>query len=312
MIGDLQSAASADKPVERDGDASTGSAVVHTALTAPRRTDFLSVAIILLASALGLVAFLYPFFLPQQADPGTGAGVAHANDAPLVFVIVLILCLAAVFASLTSQQMTSKLVALLGILTALSAVLRTIPGPAGFNAIFLLPILSGYCYGPTFGFMLGVLSLLVSALIGGGVGPWLPYQMLATGWVGMLSGLLPELKGHRRIEPVMLALWGAVLGLIFGAIMNIWFWPFLMGGGTGFDQGAPGSTWQPGMGVLATLRAYLTFYVVTSLWWDAWRAAGNALLLLLFGGAILRVLRRFRSRFRFDVLPEVIAEPTDP
>jgi len=65
------------------------------------------------------------------------------------------------------------------------------------------------------------------------------------------------------------------------------------------------------MGVLATLRAYLTFYVVTSLWWDAWRAAGNALLLLLFGGAILRVMRRFRNRFRFDIVPEVIATPPD-
>ena len=237
--------------------------------------------------------------------------MAHANDAPLVFVLVLVLCLAAVFASLTSQQMTSKLVALLGILTALSAVLRTIPGPAGFNAIFLLPILSGYCYGPAFGFMLGVLSLLVSALIGGGVGPWLPYQMLATGWVGLLSGFLPELKRHRRLEPVMLAVWGGVLGLIFGAIMNIWFWPFLAGGASGFDQ-TEGGVWQPGMSVLATVRSYLTFYVVTSLWWDTWRAVGNALLLLFFGGPILRVLRRFRSRFRFDIVPEVIATPHLP
>ena len=103
--------------------------------------------------------------------------------------------------------------ALLGILTALSAVLRALPGPAGFNAIFLLPILAGYCYGPTFGFLLGALSLLVSALIGGGVGPWLPYQMLATGWVGLLSGWLPELHGHRRLEPVMLAVWGGVAGV---------------------------------------------------------------------------------------------------
>jgi len=263
--------------------------------------------IIGLASLLGLVAFIYPFLLPGRADSGA---MAHTNDAPLVFVVLLVLCLATVFASLTSQQMTSKLVALLGILTALSAVLRTIPGPAGFNAIFLLPILSGYCYGPTFGFMLGVLSLLVSALIGGGVGPWLPYQMLATGWVGLLSGFLPELKQHRRLEPLMLAGWGALVGLVFGAIMNIWFWPFLAGGTAGFGQ-AEGGVWQPGMGVLATLRAYLTFYVVTSLWWDAWRAAGNALLLLLFGGAILRVMRRFRNRFRFDIVPEVIATPPD-
>ncbi len=274
----------------------------------PRRADLLSVAISLLASALGLVAFLYPFFLPRRADSGV---MAHTSDAPLVFVVLLILCLATVFASLTSQQMTSKLVALLGILTALSAVLRTIPGPAGFNAIFLLPILSGFCYGPTFGFMLGVLSLLVSALIGGGVGPWLPYQMLATGWVGMLSGFLPELKRRRRLEPILLAAWGAVAGLVFGAIMNIWFWPFLAGGGAGFDQ-TQGGVWQPGMSVLATVRAYLTFYGVTSLWWDAWRAAGNALLLLLFGGAILRVMRRFRSRFRFDIVPEVIkVQPND-
>lgn len=275
-------------------------------ISPPRRDDPVALAIALLASALGLAAFLYPFLLPGRADSGA---MAHASDAPLVFVVLLILCLATIFASLTSRQMTSKLVALLGILTALSAVLRTIPGPAGFNAIFLLPILAGYCYGPTFGFMLGVLSLLVSALIGGGVGPWLPYQMLATGWVGLLSGCLPELK-YRRLEAIALAAWGALVGLIFGAIMNIWFWPFLAGGAVGFEQ-TPNGVWQPGMGVIATLRAYATFYAVTSLWWDAWRAAGNALLLLLFGGAILRVLRRFRSRFRFDIVPEVATAPTE-
>jgi energy-coupling factor transport system substrate-specific component len=261
-------------------------------------TNYSSTAILLLASALGLGAFLYPFFLPAIAADGM---MAHATDAPLIFVLLVVLCLAAVFASLTSQQLTSKLIAVLGILTALSAVLRTIPGPAGFNAIFLLPILAGYCYGPTFGFLLGALSLLVSGLIGGGVGPWLPYQMFSTGWVGMLSGWLPEFRRHRRWEPIMLAGWGALLGLVFGAIMNVWFWPFLAGG-TAVGQAQDG-VWQPGMAIWPTLRAYLTFYLATSLWWDLGRAAGNALLIGLFGGPVLRVLRRFRSRFRFDVVP---------
>ena len=144
--------------------------------------------------------------------------------------------------------MTSKMVAVLGILTALSVVLRAVPGPAGFNAIFLLPILAGYRFGPTFGFLLGALSLLVSALIGGGVGPWLPYQMLSTGWVGMLSGWLPEFPRHRRWEPVMLAVWGFTVGLLFGAIMNIWFWPFLAGGAQ------QGQGWQPGMSIWPTVR----------------------------------------------------------
>ncbi|MGC8782104.1 MAG: ECF transporter S component, partial [Anaerolineae bacterium] len=254
-----------------------------------RRTDRMALAISFVASLVGLVAFLYPFFLPQRAASGA---LAHANDAPLIFVVVLVLCLATVFASLTGQQMTSKLVALLGILTALSAVLRTIPGPAGFNAIFFLPILAGYCYGAVFGFQLGVFSLLVSALMGGGIGPWLPYQMLATGWVGMLSGFLPRLARNPRLEALMLAAWGALLGLLFGAIMNIWFWPFLAGGAA-FSP-TPDGLWRPGMDVWASLRAYLTFYLATSLWWDVWRAGGNALLLLLFGGAVLRVLRRFR------------------
>lgn len=263
------------------------------------RPAFLSAAILTAASLLGLGAFLYPFFL--TAAPATGM-MAHANDAPLLTVLLLGLCLAAVFTTLTGNQMTSKLVAVLGVLTALNAVLRAIPGPAGFNAIFVLPILAGYAYGPTFGFLLGSLSLLVSALIGGGVGPWLPYQMFATGWMGLLSGWLPELRGHRRWEAVMLAVWGGLLGLIFGAIMNIWFWPFLSGGAAGPALNDPvSSTWRPGLVIWTTLRNYALFYITTSLWWDAARAAGNALLLLFFGGAILRVLRRFRRRFRFEI-----------
>lgn len=267
---------------------------------AGRSSAVVSGAVLVVASLLGLGAFLYPFFLPVMPQAGP---MAHANDAPLLTVVLLGLSLVAVFTSMTGQQMTSKLVAVLGVLTAANAVLRAVPGPAGFNAIFVLPILTGYCYGPTFGFLLGVLSLLVSALIGGGVGPWLPYQMFATGWMGLLSGWLPQLPRHRRWEPVMLAVWGGILGLIFGAIMNIWFWPFLAGGAAGPALTDPqNTTWQPGMAIWTTLRNYLVFYVATSLWWDIARAAGNALLILLFGGPILRVLRRFRRRFRFEVV----------
>ena len=100
----------------------------------------------------------------------------------------------------------------------------------------------------------------------------------------------------------MLAAWGFGLGLIFGAIMNIWFWPFLVGGAQ------PGQGWQPGMSIGPTLRNYLAFYIATSLWWDLGRAAGNALLLLLLGAPVLKVLRRFRRRFRFEAVPVVLLE----
>lgn len=269
---------------------------MQTATASLPASRWLSAAIMVLASLIGLGAFLYPFFLPSLSSGGSSGMTAHANDAPLLTVLLLGLCLGAVFANLTGRQMTSKLVAVLGVLVAVNAVLRAVPGPAGFNAIFVLPILTGYAYGPTFGFLLGSLSLLVSALIGGGIGPWLPYQMFATGWMGLLSAFLPQFPNHRRWEPVMLAVWGAVLGLVFGAIMNIWFWPFIQG-----DTSQVGGAYEPGMGAMQALRNYALFYLVTSIWWDAARAIGNALLILLFGAPILRVLRRFKKRFEFEL-----------
>lgn len=264
-----------------------------------RSQRIVSGAIMVVASLIGVGAFLYPFFLPSLGAEGMAA---HTSDAPLLTVVLLGLCLVAVFVNLTGRQMTSKLIAVLGMLTAVNAVLRAVPGPAGFNAIFVLPILAGYAYGATFGFLLGALSLLVSALIGGGIGPWLPYQMFATGWMGLLSALLPKFPQHRRWEPALLAVWGGVLGLIFGAMMNIWFWPFMQGGAGAV---AEGGAFTPGMSAWQTLKNYAVFYVATSLWWDVARAVGNAALILLFGGAILRVLRRFKRRFGFELEPEV-------
>jgi energy-coupling factor transport system substrate-specific component len=253
----------------------------------------LNAAILGIASLVGLGSFVYPFLIPSQ---GLGAGMlAHAQDAPLIFALLVIFCLAAVLSSLSGGLMNAKTIAVLGVLTAANAVLRGVPGPAGFTLVFLLPILCGYTFGPTFGFLLGVFSLAVSAFIGFGVGPWLPYQMFSAGWVGLLSGWLPRLSRRPRIEAAMLALWGAALGLVFGALMNIWFWPYV------FSAGQSEMYWQPGLGLLETLKRYAVFYTVTSLWWDLIRAAGNFALLGLLAAPLLRLLRRFQQRFHFEV-----------
>ncbi|MGQ9567732.1 MAG: ECF transporter S component [Anaerolineae bacterium] len=247
--------------------------------------------ILLLATAVGGMAFLSPFFGGQGASGAT----AHASDAPFLVLALIGLCLVAVVANLMAGAMHARTVALLGILSAVNAVLRAVPGPAGFSAIFFLLILCGYTYGPTFGFLMGALSLLVSALLGAGVGPWLPFQMFAAGWVGLSSGLLPDLRHHPRAELTVLAAWGAVWGLAFGAIMNLWFWPYLAGATVG-----EGAYWEPGLGLAAALRRYAAFYLLTSLWWDLGRSGGNVFLLLLLGPPILRVLRRFQRVLWFE------------
>lgn len=255
-------------------------------------------AIVFLASLLGLASFLYPFFaLPPGDGAAAPSAMAHAQDAPLIFVVLVILCLGAVLSSLSSGTMNSKLIAVLGILTAANAVLRGIPGPGGLSLVFLLPILCGYAYGPTFGFLLGVFSLGVSAFLGFGVGPWLPYQMFAAGWVGLLSGWLPHFEERPRLEAVVLASWGLLLGLLFGVLMNVWFWPFIA------TPGQSEMYWEPGLAMAETLKRYGLFYVVTSLWWDLTRAVGNFVLLLLLAAPVLRLLRRFEQRFHFTAVP---------
>ena len=253
----------------------------------------LNAAILAVASLIGLGSFLYPFIVPQQGD--VLARSAHAHDAPLIFVLLVVLCLGAVLGNLSAGMMNAKLIAILGVLTAANAVLRGVPGPAGFTLVFILPILCGYVYGPTFGFLLGVFSLAVSAFLGFGVGPWLPYQMLSAGWVGLLSGWLPRLSGNSRAEAIMLAAWGLVLGFSFGLLMNIYFWPYV------FAPGQSEMYWQPGLSLGQTLRRYALFYAVTSLWWDLARAVGNFVLLLIFAAPVLRLLRRFQQRFFFEV-----------
>lgn len=253
----------------------------------------LNAAILVIASLIGLGAFFYPFLVPQQS--AGVAAAAHAQDAPLIFVVLVVLCLGAVLGSLSAGMMNAKLIAVLGVLTAANAVLRGVPGPAGFTLVFILPILCGYVYGPTFGFLLGVFSLAVSAFLGFGVGPWLPYQMFSAGWVGLLSGWLPRLDRHPRAEALMLAAWGLVLGFSFGILMNVYFWPYV------FAPGQSEIYWQPGLSVVETLQRYAVFYAVTSLWWDVARAVGNFVLLLLFAAPVLRLLRRFQQRFFFEV-----------
>ena len=58
--------------------------------------------------------------------------------------------------------------------------------------------------------------------------------------------------------------------------------------------------WQAGLGPWETFRRYLAFYVLTSSWWDVGRAIGTASILALFGAPVLKLLRRFGSRFTFQ------------
>ncbi len=264
----------------------------------PRSSGLVSAIILTMTTLLGAWAFLYPFFVPHGRSEETGS---HAADAPLIFLLVMVLCLGAIVADLETRTIDSKTVALLGVLVATNSLLRPVQGPGGSSFFLFLPILCGYVFGPLFGFLLGAISVVVSALFMGGVGPWLPFQMLAVGWVGLGSALLPgkamSAMWGGKAERWLLAGWGAALGLVFGAIMNLWFWPYLAA-----DAGyLPDQVWQPGADLLDAIQRYVAFYLASSLPYDLARSIGNALLIIFLGPPVLRLLRRYRQRFFFSV-----------
>lgn len=244
--------------------------------------------VLVAANLLGLAAFVWPFLLPAAV----GGEQAHEVDAPWI-VVGLLLCLGfLLFLELGRGGMGPKSVALIGVLGAAMVALR-LPGfVAGFSAMFIVVLLAGNAFGPSFGFVLGATGMFASGLFLGGIGPWLPFQMVAVGWVGMGAGVVPKGNGW-PVRLGALATYGFVAGFLFGAVMNLWSWPYIAGSA---DVG-----WHPELGPLANLKNYATFYLAYSLTWDLFRALGNVMLVLVLGRPLLAALDRAALRMHVEM-----------
>src|SRR5699024_11043213 len=183
-----------------------------------------TVVVLALASVAGVAMFFWPLFAAPEPE-----AMAHSADAPLIFVVAMPILLAVVAAEMTSGGMDPKALALLGVLAALNAGLRPLgAGLMGIETVFFLVVLAGRVFGPGFGFLLGGIALFASALLTAGVGPWLPFQMICSAWIGLGAGLLPG-RVTGRAEIWMLVAYGIFVAYAFGFLMNMWFWPFTAG-----------------------------------------------------------------------------------
>jgi len=251
-----------------------------------------------LASVVGLAAFAWPLFVHARA----GVNQAHSADAPWIMAAVVPLLLAGLLGEVASGGIDAKGVALLGVLGACGAALR-IPsgGTAGFEPVFFLLFPAGYVMGRHFGFLLGALTLFASALVTGGVGPWLPFQMMAAAWMGYGAGLVPPRRAGRG-ELTLLAAYAALACLAYGLLLDLWFWPFGAGTATTFS-------FQPGASPAHNLVRFLAFHFTTALGFDLPRAVLNAVLVLGAGRPVVAALRRANRRAAFGAAVEVGPAP---
>ncbi|MGW2176773.1 ECF transporter S component [Streptomyces sp. NPDC001732] len=248
-----------------------------------------AVAALVLIGVIGVFAFGWPLL----AD--AGSGLAHSADAPWLFAALLPLLVGVVVATVADGGLDAKAVAMLGVLAAVGAALRPLgAGTAGLEPMFFLMVLSGRVLGPGFGFVLGAVTMFASALLTGGVGPWMPFQMLSMGWFAMGAGLLPgpdRLRG--RAELLLLAGYGFVAAFAYGTVMNLYGWTIVPPSGSGIS-------FHPGDPLVDNLVRFLAYCAATSLGWDLGRASLTVVLVLTVGPALLKALRRATRRAAFE------------
>ena len=243
-----------------------------------------------ITSLLGLVAFTWPLLV----QPSGTVSSAHASDAPWLMALLVPLLLMVVLAEVSDGSLDAKGVAVLGVLAACGAALR-LPrgGTAGFEPVFFLLFPAGRVLGKGFGFVLGAVTLFASALLTGGIGPWLPFQMLAAAWLGFGAGCLPNGPRwqRRRAEVFLLAAYAAVASLVYGLLLDLWFWPFGSDGtSVGFVAGAP--FWE-------NLRRFWAFHLSTAMAFDLGRAVTSVALVLVCGAPVVAALHRVAKRASF-------------
>lgn len=252
-------------------------------------------------SLVGLALFGWPF-----------VAAAATPDLPALAIGIGALA-GLVLTEIGARRLDARMLALLAAIAAIDAGLRLalVTGIAGFSPIFFLVLCAGYAFGPSYGFQAGAVALLVSAVATGGIGPWLPFQLFGVGWVGLAAGLIGGFVGRltgrgaadspTRRDLLILAIVGALMGLAYGGLLDVWDWTYFRGAGD--------LAWVPGLPLPEMLQRFGRFYLVTSLGYDSFRAVGNAAMVLALGAPVLAAFWRIRVRSSFRIVEAVPVGP---
>lgn len=113
------------------------------------------------------------------------------------------------------KQTGSRRMVIASVMTALSVAGRFIPI---FKPVTAITVISGVYLGGEAGFLVGAMSALLSNFYFG-QGPWTPFQMLAWGMIGLVSGFFSDSMKKRR---EILLTYGFLAGVIYSMLMDVW------------------------------------------------------------------------------------------
>jgi len=263
--------------------------------------------ILLILLSYGIITFIIPEVLPNSilSPINTEAGFVLINS-----IIYLGLFIIAIYFRLDESYLNTKELTFIIIYSTLTSLVR-IPfaGIPNFQPCSYLIICAGIVFGPLIGFIIGGNVALISNIFLGH-GPWTIYQIFAWGCMGASSGLIfskyrennfnldkaynlssinnPNLPDKSNVinkiykvpSNISICIFGFLWGFLFGWIMNIWYWIRYI--------------------EVHTLTSFILLNL-TNIAFDFSHALSNFLFLYFFGLPTLRILQRFKIRFKIII-----------
>ncbi len=198
-------------------------------------------------------------------------------DKGLLLTIFALLATGIFFYYFEKSRFSSKEISIIVVLAAIASLGRIpfVVIPSAQPTTFMV-IVSGFVFGSTAGFLVGIVATVVSNIFLG-QGPWTIFQMLAWGMCGISAGLLG--KFCPKANKFIFIIFGIIWGYLFGWIMNLWYWYSFV---------------YP-----LTFKSWILVNI-TSFWFDTIHAITNCLFLLIMGSEFIQILNRFKRKLHFS------------
>ena len=159
------------------------------------------------------IKLIVPLMLPVITI--SGALVFDEKKHILVALAVAFSALLLFVAGFEKKSTGTRRMVIVAVMVALCFAGRFIPF---LKPISALTIITALYLGGEAGFLVGALSAILSNFYFG-QGPWTAFQMLAWGFIGLFAGILSNQLLRSRM---LLLLYGAVTGIAYSFIMDIW------------------------------------------------------------------------------------------
>jgi len=228
----------------------------------------IKLSLIMIFASLAMASFLIYMAIFQNALLGQYAAI-------LSFVLMLMI-IGVIFAKFEESEISSKEVALIGILGAITAASR-IPFAAlpNIKPCTFLIIVTGLVFGALAGAMVGSMTAAISNIFFG-QGPWTAWEMVAWSMVGIVAGYLGQRMKSISVKDIVLL--GIILGMAYNTLMDFSSW-------VTFYRADP--------------NLFIPTFVV-GLPFGALHITGNVIFALILGKPVLTMFQRFKRRTKIS------------